>query len=208
MSTKATTKLVALLLFCTAGWVHAGALDQLQDFHRNMQNFEAAFDQDLVDSEGAVLQESSGDMWLQRPNRFRWDYRKPYPQLIVSDGSKVWIYDSELEQVTVKGLDNAVGNAPALVLSGKQPLEENFDIRELADRDGLTWVELTPKQSETDFKSVLIGFGDTLQRMELHDNFGQITRIRFSNVQRNERLDPNLFRFEVPDGVEVVGDLR
>lgn len=208
MSTKVTTKLVALLLLCTAGWVHAGALDQLQDFHRNMQNFEAAFDQDLVDSEGAVLQESSGDMWLQRPNRFRWDYRKPYPQLIVSDGSKVWIYDSELEQVTVKGLDNAVGNAPALVLSGKQPLEENFDIRELADRDGLTWVELTPKQSETDFKSVLIGFGDTLQRMELHDNFGQITRIRFSNVQRNERLDPNLFRFEVPDGVEVVGDLR
>lgn len=187
---------------------NAGALQKLQEFHRNVTNFEAQFEQNLVDSEGAVMQQSSGDVWLQRPNRFRWDYRKPYPQLIVGDGAKVWIFDSELEQVTVKNMDHAVGNAPAMVLSGKRPLEQDFTIRELPDKDGLSWVALVPKQPEADFKDVQIGFGDSLQRMVLHDNFGQTTHIRFTNVRNNERLDPKLFRFEVPDGVEVVGDIR
>lgn len=208
MSTQLLLRLTTLLLLCLAGAARAGALEQLHEFHRGVQNFEATFEQQLVSPEGDVLQQSSGDVWLQRPDRFRWDYRKPYPQLIVSDGTKVWVYDSELEQVTVKGVDRAVGNAPALVLSGKQPLEQDFNIRELPDRDGLRWVELTPKHPESDFKSVEVAFGDTLQRMVLHDNFGQTTRIRFGNVRRNERLDPKLFRFQVPDGVEVVGDLR
>lgn len=207
MSIKLPVMLATLWLCCT-GVVQADALEKLRDFHQHVNNFEAHFEQNLVDSQGAVLQESNGDVWLQRPNRFRWDYRKPYPQLIVGDGAKVWIYDSELEQVTVKRMDRAVGNAPALVLSGKRPLEEDFNIRALPDRDGLSWVELTPKQAEADFKDVQIGFGETLQRMVLHDNFGQTTHIRFTKVRRNDKLDPKLFRFEVPDGVEVVGDLR
>lgn len=208
MSMHATRTFIALILLGCASLVQAGALEQLQDFHRNVDNLQAGFEQELVDAEGAVLQASSGKVWLQRPDRFRWDYREPYPQLIVSDGEKVWVYDSELEQVTVKRLDRAVGNAPALVLSGKRPLKQDFKIRELPAEDGLTWVELTPKQTEADFKSVRVGFGDSLERMVLHDNFGQITRIRFSDVRRNQRVDPKLFRFDLPDGVDVVGELR
>ncbi len=208
MSKNVVRTIVALVLFCCMGAASAGALQQLRDFHQQVRNFHARFDQDVIGSEGSVLQASSGEVWLQRPDRFRWDYGKPYPQLIVSDGSKLWVYDSELEQVTVKRLDQAVGNAPALVLSGKHPLEQDFDIRQLADRDGLSWVELTPKKPEADFKNVQLGFGDDLQRMVLHDNFGQTTHIRFSDVRRNQHLDPSLFRFEVPDGVEVVGEIR
>lgn len=202
-------RLLALLLCCLApGLVQAGAVERLQQFHRDVQNFEATFDQDVVSAEGEVLQQSSGDVWLQRPNRFRWDYRQPYPQLIVGDGSRVWIYDSELEQVTVKELDRAVGSAPALVLSGGRDLTEKFKLRELPARDGLQWVELTPVETEADFQRVEIGFADALQSMVLHDNFGQTTRIRFHDVRLNQRLEPALFRFEVPDGADVVGDLR
>ena len=200
--------LLAFLLWCVAVAAHAGPVEQLRDFQRNVQDFEATFEQDVVGPEGGVLQQSSGDVWLQRPDRFRWDYRKPYPQVIVGDGSKVWVYDTELEQVTVKDLDRAVGNAPALVLSGGGDLSEHFETRELPPHDGLQWVELRPLESEADFKTVEVGFGDTLQRMILHDNFGQTTRIRFDNVRLNQQPDPERFRFQVPDGVDVVGDLR
>lgn len=209
MIPQSTKNLLALLLLCLSpGLVSAGALERLQSFHREVQNFEAKFEQQVVGPENEVLQQSGGDVWLQRPDRFRWDYRQPYPQLIVGDGSRVWIYDSELEQVTVKALDRAVGSAPALVLSGGRDLKESFELRELPPRDGLQWVELTPVAAEADFQRVEVGFGEALQRMVLHDNFGQTTRIRFREVRLNQRLKPGLFRFEVPDGADVVGDLR
>lgn len=198
----------AFLLWGLSLVAHAGAVQQLQDFQRQVKDFHATFEQDVVAPEGDVLQQSSGEVWLQRPNRFRWDYRQPYPQVIVGDGSKVWVYDTELEQVTVKDMDRAMGNAPALVLSGGRDLNEYFRVSELPPREGLRWVQLRPRQPEADFKSVEVGFGETLQRMILYDNFGQITRIRFRDVRLNGRPDPRQFQFQVPDGVDVVGDLR
>jgi len=200
------TLALAWLLILPALPVQAGAgLDRLNAFYRDVHSLRAHFDQMLLDSDGGMVQESSGTVAIERPDRFRWDYTKPYPQLIVGDGRRLWIYDSELEQVTVKRMDKAMGNAPALVLSGNRPLAEEFHIKELGRRDGLLWVQLTPKRPENDFKDVRIGFGTHLERMDLEDNFGQVTRIHFTDLQRNPKLPPKLFHFVVPKGVDVVG---
>lgn len=195
------------LLFGLSVWLSAAAgegTERLNEFYREVRSLQAHFDQVVFDEAGEVVQESGGEVALQRPDRFRWDYRRPYRQLIVGDGQRVWIYDPELQQVTVKPLDGAGGNTPSLVLSGTRPLEESFQIREAGRRDGLAWVELVPREAEADFQAVRIGFGEELEVMELTDNFGQVTRIRFRDLKRNPALDPALFEFTVPAGVDVV----
>jgi len=199
--------LAALAVFAVSTTVWAGpGLDRLNDFYQHVHAFRAQFSQTLTDADGNEVQKSSGSVEIQRPDRFRWDYTKPYPQVILGDGQRLWIYDSELEQVTVKDMAGAVGNAPALVLSGKRPLKADFVIKELGSRDGLEWVQLTPKRKDSDFKSVRIGFGKELERLDLEDSFDQTTHIHFIHLQRNPKLDPKLFRFKVPAGVDVVGD--
>jgi len=200
-----TLALIWLLLLPALPAQAGAGLDRLNTFYRDVHSLRAHFDQMLLDSDGQMVQESSGTVAIERPDRFRWDYSKPYPQLIIGDGRRLWIYDSELEQVTVKRMDKAMGNAPALVLSGNRPLDEEFHIKELGRKDGLLWVQLTPKRPENDFKGVRIGFGKYLERMDLEDNFGQVTRIHFTDFQRNPRLSPKLFHFVVPKGVDVVG---
>ncbi|MGD8514009.1 MAG: outer membrane lipoprotein chaperone LolA [Granulosicoccaceae bacterium] len=195
------------LLASTA--VPAGAAkDSLLSFFSNVQTARAAFTQEVLDIERNVIQQSSGTMWLSRPGRFRWDYEKPYQQLIVADGERVWMYDVDLEQVTVRKVDNVIGNAPALLLSGNTPLEENFEIEEQpASDDGLLWVKLLPKQADTGFDSMLIAFRDeTLQRMELRDSLGNLTRLVFTNMQRNPDIDEAQFVFTPPQGVDVIGE--
>ena len=184
----------------------ASAIEQLQAFHRNVDSLQATFSQVLIDARGETLQRSGGEVWLQRPQRFRWEYREPYPQVVVGDGRQVWIYDTELEQVTVKPVDQTVSSAPMLVLSGRRSLEEDFAIRELGRRGELDWVELTPKREEGDFQRVRIGFGETLREMELEDSFGQLSRIAFDDVKINPELDAERFRLQIPDNVDVVGD--
>ncbi len=199
--------LAAAAVFAVTGTAWAGAgLDRLNDFYEHVHAFRAGFTQTLIDADGHEVQSSAGTVAIQRPDRFRWDYTKPYPQLILGDGQHLWIYDSDLEQVTVKPMGEAVGNAPALVLSGKRPLKDDFVIKELGKRDGLEWVQLTPKRKDGDFKSVQIGFGKELQRLDLKDNFDQTTHIRFTHLERNPELDPKLFHFTPPPGVDVVGD--
>ncbi|NIP74097.1 MAG: outer membrane lipoprotein chaperone LolA [Gammaproteobacteria bacterium] len=178
--------------------------ERLNEFYREVRSLQAQFDQVVFDETGEPVQESGGEVALQRPDRFRWDYRRPYRQLIVGDGQRVWIYDPDLQQVTVKPLDRAGGNTPSLVLSGTRPLEESFRVHEAGRRDGLVWVELVPREAEADFQAVRIGFGEELEVMELTDNFEQVTRIRFRNLTRNPGLDPGLFEFTVPEGVDVV----
>lgn len=202
---RSLTALLLLSVF-TASAQAGQALERLNAFYRQVHSLRAHFEQTLLDSAGEPVQESSGTVEIERPDRFRWDYNKPYPQLIVGDGQRVWIYDSELQQVTVKRVDLAVGSAPSLVLSGKRPLEEDFYIKELGEKDGMLWLQLKPKKPESDFKSVRVGFGKDLERMDLEDNFGQTTRIHFTHLQRNPKLDAALFRFKVPAGVDVVGD--
>jgi outer membrane lipoprotein carrier protein len=206
MPTLGRLIVMSLLLagFASQAWAGEG-IDRLNEFQRDVQSLRADFDQEVKDANAELMQQSSGTAYLERPNKFRWDYSMPSPQLIVADGHKVWIYDKDLEQVTVKELGTAVGNAPALVLTGQRPLDKDFNLVEQGRRAGLLWVELTPKQKEADFQSVRIGFAKTLEVMELVDNFGQTTRIRFHHLQRNPTLDPKLFEFTPPAGVDVVG---
>lgn len=199
--------LAVALLWSLAPVVQAGqGLERLERFYRDVHSLRAQFEQTLVDADGEQVQQSSGTVAIERPDRFRWDYSKPYPQLIIGDGRHIWIYDSGLEQVTVRNMAKGMGNAPALVLSGKRPLKEDFTIKELGRKDGLLWVQLTPKAPESDFKTVRIGFGKELERMDLEDTLGQVTRIHFIHLQRNPKLAAGLFHFKIPPGVDVVGE--
>jgi outer membrane lipoprotein carrier protein len=182
--------------------------EQLDRFLKDTQSLRADFGQTVTDANGKVIQQGRGEMLIARPGRFRWEYRKPYEQLIVSDGKRLWVYDPELEQVTVKSVDEALGNTPALLLAGVHPLEQNFKIRETAGPgDALGWVELLPKAEDTNFVRILLGFsGQQLKRMELYDSFDQVTRLDFQNAQRNPQLAPELFKFKPPPGVDVVGE--
>lgn len=185
---------------------HAGEGQKLLNiFYKEVKSIRAEFQQILLDSNGEIIQESSGKVLIQRPDRFRWDYEKPFPQQIIADGKKFWIYDSELEQVTVKSADQAVTDTPAMILSGKKALDENFIIKEEGKHKTLAWVALLPKTSDTDFMKIRMAFDPELAAMELEDHLGQITRILFTRVERNPKVDGKLFEFVVPEGVDVVG---
>jgi outer membrane lipoprotein carrier protein len=184
------------------------ATDRLNDFFKSVTSLRAEFHQTVLDANRKEVQSAEGSFVMQRPNKFRWDYRKPYEQLIVADGAKIWVFDRDLEQVTVRKLDEALGNTPALLLSGTSSLETNFKVVELSPTsDGLSWVELVPLQSDTAFNALRLGFGARhLQGMELVDNFGQTTQLRFTDIKLNPSVRSTEFQFEPPPGVDVVGD--
>lgn len=184
------------------------AIDKLNTFNTGVNSLSADFNQTLYDSDGEAVQESSGKLLIQRPSRFRWDYIKPYPQLLLADGKRFWIYDSDLEQVTVKRISEALGSAPSMLLSGKGSLEDDFIIQDLGEKDGMLWVELFPRKSESDFKLLRLAFKQQIHIMEFQDSLGQLTRIRFDNLKTNIELDPNQFVFHVPKGADVVGNIE
>ncbi len=204
------TLLGLLCALLPAGGVLADtATERLETFLAQVRSLRAGFQQTLYDESFRPLEESSGVMYLQRPDRFRWDYTEPYRQLIVSDGSKVWIYDVDLDQVTVRALSAAVGTTPASLLSSARPIEESFSVQDLGEEGGLAWVELRPLAEDVSFARVRLGFDRRgLRRMELLDSFGQTTVLEFHDVVRNPDLDPDLFHFEPPEGVDVVGDVE
>ncbi len=179
-------------------------------FLNGLEGLQARFTQTLLDRTGQVTDESHGVLAIQRPDRFRWDYREPYEQVIVSDGTRIWIYDSDLEQVTVRKLDDALASTPAMLLSGQGALTDNFDVVVTTESKGVMWVHMQPKRNDTDFKSVRLGFAGAksqeLRFMELADKLGQTTLLEFSQVERNPPLDPSRFVFKVPPGADVIGD--
>lgn len=186
----------------------AAVAPRLEAFLAEIRTLRARFVQEIVDEAGAPVQRSSGTVAVLRPGRFRWDYREPYRQLIVADGERLWIYDEDLAQVTVRPQAEALTRTPLQILTERAGRAlEGFRLRELGLREGLEWVELRPAGDggEADFERILVGFdGPRLARMELVDAFGQTVRLRFEAVERNPRLDPSLFRFEPPSGVDVV----
>jgi chaperone LolA len=189
-----------------AGAAQADGVARLQKLTGELKSFQAGFVQTLYDADSNPVQESRGAVILKRPGRFRWDYTEPYPQQIVADGEKLWIYDTELAQVTVKPIDQALGSAPILLLSSNKPLGEEFDLRDLGSREGLEWVELTPKVQDTDFNKVYLGLdGRGISVMELRDSFGQATQIRFNDFELNVDAPEKLFKFTPPAGVDVIG---
>lgn len=185
----------------------AGAVEQLRQFLDGTRTLKADFAQIVVGKGGRKPQQSAGSVAIARPGKLRWEIQKPYPQLMVGDGDKFWIYDPELKQVTVRRAGQAIGSSPAALLAGSNELEKNFVLKEAGEADGLTWVEALPKATDSGFEKVRLGFvGSELKGMELLDNFGQTTHIRFSHIQRNPVLPPTLFKFAPPAGADVVGE--
>ena len=196
-----------LLALACASTAAASGLDQLHAFLSDTKTSKGTFTQSVISKTRPAPQHSSGTFAFQRPGKFRWTYDKPFEQIIVGDGARVWVYDRDLNQVVVRKLDVALGATPAALLAGDNALEKNFTLVAGAATDGLEFVDATPKNPESQFTRVRIGFRDNLpRRMELTDAFGQITTLDFVSVERNPALAATLFRFEVPSGADVVGD--
>jgi outer membrane lipoprotein carrier protein len=199
--------LLTLLSLVSLPALSQSSLDRFQTYVRTTQAARADFEQKVYDRTGKLAQESKGNFAFLRPGRFRWTYAKPNPQLIVGDGERVWIYDEDLKQVTVRRLAKALGSTPAALLAGAADIEKAFDLSDAGDRDGLAWVEAKPREKEAGFERVRLGLGVSgVEAMELVDHFGQTTRLRFSSIQRNPKLDGSEFKFTPPKGVDVLGD--
>ncbi|MEJ8795028.1 outer membrane lipoprotein chaperone LolA [Trinickia caryophylli] len=148
---------------------------------------------------------SSGTFVFARPGKFIWSYEKPYEQVLQADGENLYVYDKDLNQVTVRKLGGALGASPAAILFGSNDLEKNFTLRDAGEKGGIDWLELTPKSRDTQFERVGIGFRDGgLEAMELHDVFGNVTLLTFSNIQKNPPLKADAFKFTVPKGADVI----
>ncbi len=197
---------VLLITGLSSAWADQGEA-QLASFFDDMQTLDADFVQDVTDVDGASIQYAEGHMWLQRPGLFRWDYQSPYHQLIVGDGNQVWVYDEDLEQVTVRSFDSALGQTPALLLSGETPLLESFSVTSLGDQHGMSWYLLLPNGRDAVFDELRLGIAKgVLQIMELRDGLGHKTKLRFSVVKKNRSIDSQRFIFIAPEGVDVIRD--
>ena len=185
----------------------AAGVERFQSYLRGTQTARADFEQKVFDRERKLVQESKGSFSFLRPGRFRWIYAQPYPQLIVGDGARVWIYDEDLNQVTVRAMARALGSTPAALLAGAADVERAFELADAGSRDGLEWLEAKPREREAGFERIRLGMGTLgVQAMELTDQFGQTTVLRFSNIARNPPLDPAVFRFTPPKGADVLGE--
>lgn len=185
----------------------AAGRQKVEGFLQGLQSLQAQFKQTLNDRNGLTIEQASGTLAIRRPDRFRWDYREPNEQVIVADGARIWLYDADLEQVTVRKLDDTLSATPAMLLSGQGNLQDNFTVIQTSQESGLFWVRMEPKRDDTDFKWVRLGFeGATLKFMQLADKLGQTTSLEFSQLERNPALDPSRFTFTVPPGADVIGD--
>jgi outer membrane lipoprotein carrier protein len=170
-----------------------------------LDSFSAEFTQKLFDADQVMQEESSGVLRVQRPNRFNLEYRQPYYQLYIADGKELYFYDKDLEQVTVKSQEGMLENTPAMLLSNPAKLDQLYHVKPQGEEDGLFWYELTPKQQGGSFERINLAFkSNELRIMELLDSFNQTTRLMFKNIQRNPDLNPKLFRFTPPKGVDVI----
>jgi outer membrane lipoprotein carrier protein len=201
-----TSKLLFVLYF-VASSACADGVSSLREFYKNTDSMRAKFHQVVNDNKNRKIQEVEGSMQLQRPNKFRWDYNKPYEQQIVSDGKQVFLYDIDLQQVTMRDLSKAIGSSPAAMLAGGDAVEKSFTLKNAVRKDGLTWVLALPKDKDSGFDRVLLGFkGEKLRKMEMYDSFNHATLITFDDVERNPTLNLETFLFTPPKGVDVVGD--
>lgn len=196
---------VALLLASSP--VFAGARDDLNAFTRGLKGLSGQFSQRVFDPQGKLKESSTGKVALSAPRLFRWEYVKPYPQLIVADGKKVWVYDPDLQQATVRPQGVEEQNSPLSALIDPARLDAQFTVQELDANEGLQWLALTPKnESEASFRSARLGFGQGgLVKMQVVDNLGQRTEIDFSGWKCNPAFPADTFRYTPPKGVDVIG---
>jgi len=207
MKTVKAFVMLCLLSASAAQVVYAAALDKLKAFVDGTRSGKADFLQTVTTNNGRKPQNAAGQMLFSRPGKFRWTYDKPYYQLIVGDGERLWIYDRDLNQVTMKKLAVALGSSPAALLAGDNELEKNFDLKEGGISDGIEWADAQPKNQEAGFQHLRIGFaGNTLRVMEITDSFGQVTTIVFENFERNPALPAAPFQFTPPKGADVLSE--
>jgi outer membrane lipoprotein carrier protein len=210
MNIKLKTTLATLIAagaLALSASASANALDQFKSFVSGTKSARGDFTQTQIrkSNSGKAAPVSSGSFVFARPGKFIWTYQKPYEQVLQADGETLYIYDKDLNQVTTRKLGNALGSSPAAILFGSNDLEKNFNLADAGARDGLEWLSATPKSKDTTFEQIGIGLKDGVpQAMELKDNFGQTTVLKFSNFQRNPSLGAQQFRFEAPKGAEVV----
>lgn len=200
-------KLIFALLFTLPLLAHASGAERLTQFFDKTSSMRAQFQQVVTDNRGQKVQEVSGTMQLLRPGKFRWDYNQPYRQEIVGDGERIWLFDPELNQVTVRNMSQAIGSSPAALLAGSREVEKNFVLEDFKSTDSLDWVVAKPKDQDSGFDQVKLGFGKAgLEKMELHDSYGNLTSIHFSRLETNPRLNQQLFMFKPPAGADIVGE--
>ena len=202
----------SFLFFCTlfmlAGTAQAAkSRDLLEQFLNATNTLQADFRQRLLDPGGVLMQESAGQFSLKRPGKFSWDYKQPYAQQIVSNGQKIWIYDSELEQVSVKPYSDVLSGAPVILLDQRRDLDQEFVVEDKGQVDDQYWVSLTPRKDDNEFKNIRVGMDDKqLRTIMLVDAFEQTTIIEFEHLKINPPLADEQFEFSPPPGTDVVGD--
>ena len=190
-----------------AGPAAAGSLERFQSFIRTTQSARGEFEQKVYDRNKKLVQDSKGNFAFQRPGKFRWVFSKPYSQLIVGDGQRVWVYDADLNQVTVRKLTSALGATPAALIAGNADIEQSFDFTDTGEAGGLQWLDAKPREKDAGFERIRMGFGLAgIDAMELVDQFGQTTLLKFSTLQRNPALEAGLFRFTPPKGADLLGE--
>ena len=196
--------LVALLSLPTGAAAQEGAAERLDRFLSETRTLRAEFRQEVFDEEGALIEEATGTVTLARPGKFRWVYRDPYEQEVVGDGTQVWVYDADLDQVTVGDMDASIGSTPAILLYSDRPIEESFEVRAMGEEGVLQWIELLPRAEESAFTRVRIALApEGMRAMELADRFDQSIRIAFTRLERNIEFDEDHFRFVVPAGADL-----
>ncbi|KPK48360.1 MAG: hypothetical protein AMS22_15540 [Thiotrichales bacterium SG8_50] len=198
-------RLFMLLVASTAFVADAAARDPLDRFFNEVLTFKASFNQVVLDEGLNTIQESSGTLYIKRPNKFRWDYDVPFKQEIVSDGAKIWVYDIDLQQVTVRKMDGALGNTPAILLAGKGKLGDNFTVKSLGKQGKLEWIKMIPRERDGGFEDIRVGFENgKIRKLEMVDSFGQTTRITLRDNRENRKISQKTFAFVPPKGVDVV----
>lgn len=198
-------KWLIILIACYTLTAQATAIAQLKAFMADSKAFSSDFEQTVTSKN--KKEKAGGIMEIAIPGKFRWNYNKPYDQLLVGDGKTLWIYDKELAQVTKKAMDDVLGSSPAALLAGSTAIEKNYSLKEIGKRGNLEWLSANPKKDDGTFQSIRMGFKDNmLVEMELNDSFGNMTHLRFFNMKKNQPVDSKRFQFTPPKGVDIITD--
>ena len=204
-------KILPAIIFCVLSSSSVSAaerVDPLKVFLKEFETLQADFTQTLLSEDGEQLEKTTGTLYLQQPGKFNWHYKEPYIQKIITNGEVLWIYDEDLEQLTIRKFESdMIERTPAAIILGNSKLEQHFIQVDLGDIEGFKWVELTPRDLDAQYKNIRIGFDvKRLGMMIIADNLGQTTRIDFTDVSKNTKIAAELFNFSAPAGIDVIDE--